>query len=195
MRGTTKSARRAIGHAGLAMTIVLVAACTAAASPSPSGPTPTAGPPTPVPTARIFTVTSSAFADEGDIPAKYTCTGEGVSPPLAWQGAPAETAAVAFVMEDLSADVVHWIVVDLPGGASGSLPEGFARSGDGRLQIKSYVAPCPAPAHRNVYYFSFYALSAKADLAGATTKFEVDAALRDKTIAYGWFSGYYALPD
>ena len=31
---------------------------------------------------------SPAFTDGGEIPAKYTCEGDDVSPPLAWEGIP-----------------------------------------------------------------------------------------------------------
>ena len=45
-------------------------------------------------------VTSSAFTSDGEIPSRYTCDGEDVSPPLAWVGAPDVTAAYALIVDD-----------------------------------------------------------------------------------------------
>ena len=56
-------------------------------------------PATTAPTA--ITVTSTAFRDGGPIPRKYTCDGDGVSPPLAWKGVPPNTGAVAIVVGTL----------------------------------------------------------------------------------------------
>jgi phosphatidylethanolamine-binding protein (PEBP) family uncharacterized protein len=33
-----------------------------------------------------LTLTSDVFEHEGEIPTKYTCEGQDVSPPLAWSG-------------------------------------------------------------------------------------------------------------
>jgi phosphatidylethanolamine-binding protein (PEBP) family uncharacterized protein len=35
-----------------------------------------------------MTLNSPAFQPNGHIPSKYTCEGEDVSPPLAWEGVP-----------------------------------------------------------------------------------------------------------
>ncbi len=35
-----------------------------------------------------MTLNSSVFKQNGHIPSKYTCEGEDVSPPLAWEGVP-----------------------------------------------------------------------------------------------------------
>ncbi|MDH3282794.1 MAG: YbhB/YbcL family Raf kinase inhibitor-like protein, partial [Gammaproteobacteria bacterium] len=37
-----------------------------------------------------LSITSSAFAHNGEIPKRYTCDGDDTSPPLAWGGAPAD---------------------------------------------------------------------------------------------------------
>ena len=49
-----------------------------------------------------FALTSSAFAEGELIPDRFTCNGAKVSPPLAWVGAPQETAGFALVLTDLS---------------------------------------------------------------------------------------------
>ena len=45
-------------------------------------------------------ITSTAFANNGSIPAKHTCEGPDLSPALAWAGAPAGTKAFALIVDD-----------------------------------------------------------------------------------------------
>ena len=64
-----------------------------------------------------FTLTSSAFTEGAPIPAKHTCDGADVSPPLAWSGTPSGAAAFALIMDDPDAPAgtwVHWVLYDLP---------------------------------------------------------------------------------
>ncbi len=76
-------------------------------------------------------LTSSAFEDGGVIPAKYTCDGDNISPPLSWEAGPPGTAAWVLIAEDPDArSWVHWLIVNLPAGVtsldedvSGGLPE------------------------------------------------------------------------
>ena len=80
-----------------------------------------------------FKITSPAFADNAAIPAKYTCEGEDVSPPLAWSGVPAGTKSLVLIVDDPDAPDpkapqrtwVHWVLYDLPPTAAG-LAEGGA---------------------------------------------------------------------
>ena len=73
-----------------------------------------------------LTLKSTAFAADGEIPARYTCEGEDVSPPLAWSGAPAGTKSFALVVDDPDAPDpaapkmtwVHWVLYDIPASAS-----------------------------------------------------------------------------
>ena len=81
-----------------------------------------------------LTLTSLAFAEGGEIPARHTCEGEDLSPPLAWSASPAGTKSLALVVDDTNAPDpralrttwVHWVLYNLPPGA-GSLPEGVGR--------------------------------------------------------------------
>jgi phosphatidylethanolamine-binding protein (PEBP) family uncharacterized protein len=47
-----------------------------------------------------FSLSSPAFSNGQAIPAKYTCDGENLSPPLQWSGAPNETRGFALIVED-----------------------------------------------------------------------------------------------
>ena len=68
---------------------------------------------------------SSAFGEGEAIPVRYTCDGEGLSPPLSWSEPPAETESLVLIVEDPDAPAgtwVHWVVFDLP-PETRSLPE------------------------------------------------------------------------
>jgi len=47
-----------------------------------------------------LTLTSPAFSHQGEIPARYTCEGEDLSPPLAWSDAPEGTMSLALIVDD-----------------------------------------------------------------------------------------------
>ena len=50
--------------------------------------------------AMALTLTSSAFKPQGHIPAKYTCEGDDLSPPLALAGVPRGTKSLALIIDD-----------------------------------------------------------------------------------------------
>ena len=66
--------------------LVLVTAVTACEAPSTREETVVNAP-------DVMTVSSPAFREGRPIPARFTCDGDGQSPPLDWHGVPAEAAA------------------------------------------------------------------------------------------------------
>jgi len=70
-------------------------------------------------------LTSSVFAEGEFIPAKYTCDGEDVSPPLKWSNVPTGAKGLALICDDPDAPVgtwVHWVLYGLP-PTEAELPE------------------------------------------------------------------------
>jgi phosphatidylethanolamine-binding protein (PEBP) family uncharacterized protein len=69
-----------------------------------------------------MTLNSPAFKQNGHIPAKYTCEGEDVSPPLAWEGVPNGAKSLVLIIDDPDAPDpkaptmvwVHWVVYNIP---------------------------------------------------------------------------------
>jgi len=43
---------------------------------------------------------STAFAQGGDIPRKYTCEGDDIAPPLSWSDVPERTLSLALIVDD-----------------------------------------------------------------------------------------------
>ena len=64
----------------------------------------------------------TAFGHHGAIPKKHTGTGEDVSPPLSWTGAPAGTKSFAVICHDPAAPrpwgFTHWTLYGLPAGTT-----------------------------------------------------------------------------
>ena len=66
-------------------------------------------------------VTSSAFADNGTIPAEHAgageCGGKNISPPVAWSNLPAKTKSVAVLVFDpdgaAGLGVSHWVAYNI----------------------------------------------------------------------------------
>ena len=47
-----------------------------------------------------LTITSSVFAEGGEIPREYTCQGEDMSPALSWFSIPDGTRSLALIVDD-----------------------------------------------------------------------------------------------
>lgn len=159
-----------------------------------------------------ISVTSLAFADHAPIPARYTADGEGLSPPLQWNGVPAEADTLVLLVEDADAPtprpLVHAIVVDLP-AADGGLPEGALSSPDheghdvheGRNSylMSGWLPPDPPPGHgAHRYAFQVFALGAigVGEAFGETPgRDALMYAIHERAIASGWLIGTYERPD
>src|SRR2546430_4550568 len=73
-----------------------------------------------------ITLASPAFADGGRLPGRYSCDGDGSSPPLRWTRPPPRTRQLALTLEDSDAPggtFVHWLVYGLDARAR-ALPAG-----------------------------------------------------------------------
>lgn len=108
-------------------------------------------------------ISTSAFQDGGKIPAKYTCDGDNISPPLVIDDVPSEAKSLALIVEDPDAPrgtFTHWIVWGLEPNTS-ELPENAvparARELENDFGSAEYGGPCP-PSGTHRYYFRLYAL-------------------------------------
>lgn len=146
-------------------------------------------------------LTSISFQGS-QIPAKFTCSGAGVSPQLAWSTPPAGTASLALIVADPDAPrgtFVHWVLYDLP-AETRALPEGLPGLGqltDGSRQGRTdfgeigYGGPCPPPGSPHHYHFTLYALDTKLNLAVGATRAQVEAAMQGHILARGELIGLY----
>jgi Raf kinase inhibitor-like YbhB/YbcL family protein len=150
-------------------------------------------------------IQSTAFEHMGAIPSRYTCDGEDISPPLAWDGAPNDTRSFILIVDDPDAPdpaapkrvYVHWVLYDIPastrglaeGTTSASLPAG-AREGKNDFGHTHYGGPCP-PIGRHRYFHKLYALDITLGDRGALTKAQVLEAMADHVRAEAQLVGTY----
>jgi Raf kinase inhibitor-like YbhB/YbcL family protein len=124
-------------------------------------------------------VTSPAFAANGTIPTRFTCTGAGDRPALRFAGVPAAAKELALLVIDPDAGgFVHWTAYGLPPGTRGiaatGLPAG-AREGKNSAGDTGWTPPCP-PSGTHRYAFTLYWLKTPSKLAaGADPQAVVDA--------------------
>ena len=148
-------------------------------------------------------LTSTAFSPEGEIPRKYTCDGEDISPPLAWSGVPAGTQTLALIVDDPDAPDpqapkmtwVHWVLYNLPPSAKG-LSESAAdlppetMPGLNDWKRTGYGGPCP-PIGRHRYFHKLYALSEKLPDLSQPTKAQLERAMEGKILEQAVLMGTY----
>jgi Raf kinase inhibitor-like YbhB/YbcL family protein len=152
-----------------------------------------------------FSLTSSAFAEGGEIPTRYTCEGQDVSPPLAWSEPPSGTKSLALIVDDPDAPDpkapkmtwVHWVLYNLPPTA-GQLPEAVApdalpavtREGLNDWKRTGYGGPCP-PIGRHRYFHKLYALDTVLPDLGRPTKAQLETAMQGHVLAQAELVGTY----
>jgi Raf kinase inhibitor-like YbhB/YbcL family protein len=149
-----------------------------------------------------ISISSGAFQHGANIPARYTCDGENVSPALSWSQPPAETESFALISDDPDAPAgtfVHWTIFNIRADKRG-LEEGIPKSevlSDGSIQgITSYNkpgyrGPCPPPGRPHRYFFKLYALDTTLDLTASATKEDVEDAMDGHILAKGELMGMY----
>ena len=139
----------------------------------------------------VFKLASSAVADRGTLPARYSCDGNGVRPPLEWSKVPAGTKSFVLVLDDASNRKTfwaRWLVYNIPASVTslpegGALPEG-AREGRSDWNKPGYDPPCPAKGRRD-YVVTLYALNSMLpDLGPEPTRSTILNATDRKVI--GW---------
>jgi hypothetical protein len=146
-------------------------------------------------------ITSSAFTEGGLIPAKYTCDGANISPPLQWEAVPEGTQSIALICDDPDAPVgtfVHWVLFNLPADA-GQLTENIpadptlangAQQGTSDFGRIGYGGPCP-PGGTHRYFFKIYALDTQLSLTDRVDKVRLLSAMEGHILAEGQLIGKY----
>jgi Raf kinase inhibitor-like YbhB/YbcL family protein len=158
--------------------------------------------------AMALSLTSTAFKSGEKIPSKYTCEGEDISPPLAFDGVPEGTKSLALIVDDPDAPDpkapkrvwAHWLVYNLPPDSE-ALPEDASRKGMPKGSVtglsdrkeRSYHGPCP-PIGRHRYFHKLYALDAMLP-AKPLTKAELEAAMQGHVLAEAALMGTYQKGD
>lgn len=145
-------------------------------------------------------IESTAFAHNGDIPSKYTCDGDNISPPLAFVDIPVGTKSFVLIMHDPDVpknihpegDWDHWVVFNIPPttkdvGEGEPLPGLYGLNSRGKAQ---YHGPCP-PDREHRYFFKLYALDTLLKLSADVYRKEVEEAMHGHIIEEAELVGKY----
>jgi Raf kinase inhibitor-like YbhB/YbcL family protein len=152
-----------------------------------------------------LSLTSPAFAEGGEIPTRYTCEGQDVSPPHAWSEPPNGTKSLVLIVDDPDAPDpkapkmtwVHWVLYNLPPTARRlaeaverkALPTG-TREGLNDWKRTGYGGPCP-PIGRHRYFHKLYALDTVLPDLGRPTKAQLEKAMQGHVLAQAELVGTY----
>jgi Raf kinase inhibitor-like YbhB/YbcL family protein len=149
---------------------------------------------------QTFSVAVTDARDGRFTPAQYAsghgCTGENISPAIAWQGAPADAKSFAVTIFDPDAPgngFWHWLASGIPATTKG-LEAGVSHSpaltalgvteGTNGFGASGYGGPCPPQGQDHRYVVTVYAMGVETlNLPAAATPQELDAAIKAVTIA------------
>ena len=152
-------------------------------------------------------VVKSAFSDGQPIPLSHASDGDNASPPLEWNGAPAESKSFVVIADDPDAvepkPFTHWIAYDIPANVK-KLREGIPGSpildepkamkqGANSSGSIGYTGPKPPvddPAHH--YHFQVFALDVETlGIDPGATREKVMDAMKDHVLAEGKIVGTF----
>ena len=142
----------------------------------------------------IFTISTSAFENNGEIPSRYTCDGDNINPELIPGILSEDTDSLVLIVEDSDAPkgtFTHWIVWNIEPGSI--IKENSIPGVQGLNDVKGtdYFGPCPlSGTHR--YFFRIYALDTMLDLGSGSTRTALEQAMQEHIIAEGELMGTYS---
>ena len=171
----------------------------------------------------VFTVTSTAFPDGGEVPMHHAARGDNKSPAFEFHwlnGATAATApdtvkTYAVILHDIenagpmrgTTDTLHWTAFNIPGTASG-IPEGLGPgvlpdgttngpgiASRGGTMPGAYYGPGAGPGPFHHYIFEFYALDAKLDIPATATRDELMKAMEGHVVGKSAYVGRFHAPN
>jgi len=200
---------------GMLSTIAVLASGAMLMAQAPAGGKGKGGPPRPV-----LSVTSTAWADGGEVPMKHAGRGENKSPAFEFHwtagndpvAAPDGLQTYAIIFHDIenssnktTVDTLHWSAFNIP-GTTKTLPEGLGagdlpdgtRNGPGINgrggNPSSYFGPGAGVGPFHHYVFEFYALDTKIDLPATTSRDELMKAMDGHVIGKAAYVGRFHAP-
>lgn len=140
---------------------------------------------------------ASVFAYGEDIPSRYTCDGQNVSPELIISEVPSQAQRLVLIVDDPDAPggtFVHWILYNIPVSAmkltSQDIPKG-SLEGTTDFMRTGYGGPCP-PSGKHRYFFRLYAVDEILDLPAGATKSQVEKAIKGHIVEKAELMGLYS---
>jgi Raf kinase inhibitor-like YbhB/YbcL family protein len=147
------------------------------------------------PKEAVMQILSSAFGDGETIPARHTCDGADVSPPLTIADIPAGAVTLALVMDDPDAGAGtwdHWLAYDIP--VVTAIEEGATELGTPGLSSwgdTGYRGPCCPRGQTHRYVTRVFALDTRLGLGPAAAKSDVLRTMSGHVLAEAVLTGRY----
>jgi Raf kinase inhibitor-like YbhB/YbcL family protein len=142
-------------------------------------------------------LTSPDFDEGGNIPERFTCDGEDVTPSLKIDDVPGGAKSLVLIVDDPDAPrgtFTHWVVWNLPPDLTeidaNRTPSG-AVQGVNDFGTNRYGGPCP-PSGVHRYYFKLYALDTTLQLPAKSKRKALEAAIKDHVVDEASLMGRYA---
>lgn len=149
---------------------------------------------------------SISFSADGDIPASYTCKGEGVSPEISWEGVPDGARSYMLIATDSDGPsprfrlgtFTHWVLYNIPHGVhqiksavtTAELNQEKIDVGNNSSHAAAYKPPCP-PLGKHRYLFRLYVLDVAQIHPSSGDRDSVMEAMRDHVLAFGEIVGLF----
>lgn len=141
-------------------------------------------------------IKTNAFKNGKEIPARYTCDGVNINPPLTISDVPEDAKALALIVDDPDSFAgvwTHWLAWNIPPETKeigeGSVPKG-AIEGVTSFSTTGYGGPCPQKGNHR-YFFKLYALDAVLDLQSGAAKEELIESMRGHILTEAEVYGHY----
>ncbi|MDP3997734.1 MAG: YbhB/YbcL family Raf kinase inhibitor-like protein [Candidatus Andersenbacteria bacterium] len=139
---------------------------------------------------------STAFDNKTTIPARYTCDGQNINPPLEIKDVPTGAKSLAIIINDPDApsgNFIHWVIWNInPATAiitANSTPLNSIQ-GQNSSDQTGYTGPCP-PSGTHRYYFTLYALDTTFDLPITTNASDLQATMQNHILKEAQLMGTY----
>lgn len=148
---------------------------------------------------NFMNLTSPVFKNNDKIPAKYTCDGENINPPLKISEVPEKAKSLVLIVDDPDATRgftwLHWVVWNiLPNTreiAENSVPDGGAVEGKTDFGKPGWGGPCP-PTKTHRYFFKLFALDVVLDLSHDVSLDELQKAMEGHILDKSELIGFYS---
>jgi len=142
-------------------------------------------------------INSPAFQNNTDIPSKYTCDAENISPELSFSEVPEGTVSLVLIAHDPDAPReggwTHWVIINMDPDIGG-IPENSSPASGTEISTDfgstGYGGPCP-PSGSHRYFFYLYALDKSLSLDPGAVKMDVESAMKGHILANAQLMGNY----
>jgi Raf kinase inhibitor-like YbhB/YbcL family protein len=141
----------------------------------------------------VLQVTSISFSNNGNIPSKFTCEGENISPAISVKGIPQETKSLAILVEDPDAPngtVIHWAAWNIDPAGNIAEKSILGTQGKNSRGANGYMGPCP-PTGTHHYHFKVFALDRMLGVTEGSSKEQLEAAMKGHIVGEGELVGLY----